>query len=207
MRRSILRGFWVRCHQSEDVRRRDSVWGLIVLLCLIAGGLLIHGLTQRRASAEICPFPRKIVEQAICIRADYGTPHTDRLHCKLDRKTGKSCEPDPFSRTACAGSYWTARINGRCLKTQEKSSSTARRRCEENFATRKLACYRYEAHCVFPVIPLVAQDCRCRPKYTDPPEVREEDVCECRELNDPPPIPKPPIPKPPIPKPPMDENS
>ena len=193
MRRTMLRGVWARCQQSDDVRRRDSAWGLVVLLCLIVGGLLIHGLTQRRARAEICPFPRKIVEQAICIRADYGTPHTDRRHCQRDRKTGTSCEPHEFSHTACEGSYWTARINGHCLKTKEKSSSASRQRCEDNFATRKLACYRYEAHCVFPRIPMIAQECRCRPKYTDPPEVREEDVCECRELNDPPRLRSPPI--------------
>ena len=190
MRRLMLRGWGNWGRQSSDVRRRDSIWGLIVLLCLIAGGLLVHGMTQRRVRADICPFPRKIVEQALCIRADYGTPHTDKLHCRLDRKTGGQCEPDPFRHSACEGVYWTARINGHCLKSDEKVSSSSRRRCEANFATRKLKCYRYEAHCVFPVIPLVTQDCRCHPKYTDPPEMREEDVCECREFDAFPPMQK-----------------
>jgi len=169
--------------QSSDDWRRESMWGVFVLLSLIAGGLLVHGLTQSRARADICPFPRQVVEQATCVRADYGTPHTDKLHCTLNRKSGVRCEANRFSHFPCEGSYWTARINGHCLKTDKKMSSSSRRRCEANYATRKIKCYRYEAHCVFPIIPLVSQSCRCHPKYTDPPEVREEDVCECREFD------------------------
>ncbi len=39
MRRLMLRGWGNWGRQSSDVRRRDSKWGLIVLQCLIDGGL------------------------------------------------------------------------------------------------------------------------------------------------------------------------
>lgn len=154
---------------------------LFLRLALLGVSTAAVALGVGRAAVAVCSFPPRIVELANCRHADVSTDFIDGLACTWDMSANR-CEPDDSVQTTCEGSYWTARVNGRCVDTTPGGSSWSQDapRCEENYATRSISTYRFSAHCNR--LLMMGWNCKCVPIFDDPPLSQSGDACECRDL-------------------------
>lgn len=150
----------------------------IAILTVVIGA---SALGIGRVAGDICPFPPRIVEIAHCRHADASTDFIDGLACIVDEQT-RHCVADESVQTRCEGSFWTARVNGRCVdsKTANGSWSPDSPRCEENYATRAVNAYRFTARCSS--LTLLGWECNCVAHFDDPPLSKPGDACDCRDL-------------------------